>query len=197
MKSASANRPVDIRLYTKDGGNKALKVVKGQINFCTDREDVMKQMASVARLSPTDPIYEPQQLFIVDADGVSTELKDDDELAELCNALNMFHNSIKTNSKIVAKVIILSGSDISSSLLINFFMVLSRIQLHVIVHNDIDNTSRPKSAKKTPARKTPIANRLSARNAESTEQDENNNKFANVMISAGKIKIEVTSEIGS
>lgn len=64
----------------------------------------------------------------------------------------------------------------------------------MIVHNDIDNTSRPKSAKKTPARKTPIANRLSARNAECTEQDENNNKFANVMISAGKIEIEVTSE---
>lgn len=90
LKGSSANRMTKIKVY--EGGKCVKTITNASINYGQDFDQLRKMIEIAIRLSPQDPIYNVEKVFVA-TEGKDTEL-DQTELEQFQNVLFRPENQI-------------------------------------------------------------------------------------------------------
>lgn len=114
MKGSSANRMTKIKVF--EGGKCIKTITNASINYGQDFDQLRKMIEIAIRLSPQDPIYNVEKVFVA-SEGKDNEL-DQDGLEQFQNVL------FRPESQLVAQKVALTVSVLHWSS-INFSFVYS------------------------------------------------------------------------
>lgn len=116
LKGSSANRLTKIKVY--EAGKCVKTITNASINYGQDFEQLRKMVEIAIRLSPQDPIYNVEKIFVAN-DGKDLEL-DQGELEQFQNVLFRPENQLPGQK--VALTVRLSSFLLHSRFLMSIFL---------------------------------------------------------------------------